>query len=161
MGTPNRTDFMILFSPGFIYLTVRSEGFEDRKYGRGRGPMLAGKARAYIKVNRREYSPRRRGINVVVIKRTTGKILHFMIWLNWYKVKRSIMIGSLSVPNSSLLYGPLRGTTHELNSPICVLEKRFKRKHFDVKEKPFLLSDQKFWQKFCENGVIKTNFLVL
>ena len=24
----------------------------------------------------------------------------------------------------------------------------------------FLLSDEKFWHKFCENGVIKTNFLV-
>ena len=55
----------------------------------------------------------------------------FIIWLNWSKVERSILIGSLRGQN--LLYGPLRCTTHELNSLICVLEKKFKRKHFDVK----------------------------
>lgn len=55
---------------GFVYVTVRSEGFEDRKNGR----MLAGRARAYIKVNGRERSLRRRGFNVVVINGKTGQI---------------------------------------------------------------------------------------
>ena len=58
-----------------MILTVRSEGFEDRKNRK----MLAGRARAYIKVNRREYSPRRRGFNVVTVNRKTGKILPCLI----------------------------------------------------------------------------------
>ena len=33
----------------------------------------------------------------------------------------------------------LRWTAHELNSLICVLEKKFKRKHCDVKYKPFFV----------------------
>lgn len=51
-------------------MTVRSEGFEDRKNGR----MLAGRARAYIKVNNVEKSLGRRGINVVVISKKTGEL---------------------------------------------------------------------------------------
>lgn len=63
------TNFMICLSSGFVYVTVRSEGFEDRKKGR----MLAGRARAYIKVNGKERSLRRRGFNVVVINGKTGQ----------------------------------------------------------------------------------------
>ena len=56
----------------------------------------------------------------------------FIIWLNWSRVKRSILIGSLSGPGI-LLYGPLRWTAHEVISLIRVLEKTFKKKHFGVK----------------------------
>ena len=56
---------------GYILITVRSEGFEDRRYGR----MLAGRARAYIKVNGREYSRKRRGFDVVIVNRRTGEII--------------------------------------------------------------------------------------
>ena len=52
-------------------VSVRSEGFEDRRYGR----MLAGRARAYIKVNRRDYSRKRRGFDIVVVNRITGNAL--------------------------------------------------------------------------------------
>ena len=58
---------------GYILVTVRSEGFEDRRYGR----MLAGRARAYIKVNGREYSRKRRGFDVVIVNRRTGEIILF------------------------------------------------------------------------------------
>lgn len=60
---------MVCFSSEYIYVTVRSEGFEDKKNGR----TLGGRARAYIKVNGRERSPQRRGFNVIVINRK-GKI---------------------------------------------------------------------------------------
>lgn len=59
-----------LFS-GSILVAVRSEGFEDRRYGR----MLAGRARAYIKVNGRDYSRKRRGFDIVIVNRKTGKAL--------------------------------------------------------------------------------------
>lgn len=59
-----------LFS-GSILVAVRSEGFEDRKYGR----MLAGRARAYIKVNGRDYSRKRRGFDIVIVNRITGNAL--------------------------------------------------------------------------------------
>lgn len=59
-----------LFS-GSILVSVRSEGFEDRRYGR----MLAGRARAYIKVNGRDYSRKRRGFDIVVVNRITGNAL--------------------------------------------------------------------------------------
>ena len=59
-----------LFS-GSILVSVRSEGFEDRRYGR----MLAGRARAYIKVNGRDYSRKRRGFDIVVVNRVTGNAL--------------------------------------------------------------------------------------
>ena len=52
-------------------VSVRSEGFEDRRYGR----MLAGRARAYIKVNGRDYSRKRRGFDIVVVNRITGNAL--------------------------------------------------------------------------------------
>ena len=58
-----------LFSE-FVYVTVNSQGFEDKKNKR----TLAGRARAYIKVNGKEYSPKKRGFNVVVINRKTGEI---------------------------------------------------------------------------------------
>ena len=66
--------------------------------------------------------------------------------LNWSKVKRSILIGSL--------------TAHRLNSLICVLERISKENILTLSRNHFLLSDQKGWQKFCEIGAIKTNFLV-
>ena len=59
-----------LFS-GSILVSVRSEGFEDRRYGR----MLAGRARAYIKVNGQDYSRKRRGFDIVVVNRITGNAL--------------------------------------------------------------------------------------
>ena len=68
------TIVLCLVSSGFVYVVARSEGFEDRKKGR----MLAGRARAYIKVNGKEKSLGRRGFNVVVIERKTGEMLHFM-----------------------------------------------------------------------------------
>ena len=37
--------------------------------------MLAGRARAYIKVNGREYSRKRRGFDVVIVNRRTGEII--------------------------------------------------------------------------------------
>ena len=52
-------------------VSVRSEGFEDRRYGR----VLAGRARAYIKVNGRDYSRKRRGFDIVVVNRITGNAL--------------------------------------------------------------------------------------
>ena len=67
-----------------------------------------------------------------------------------------------------MLYGPLRWTTHEVISLICVLEKIRKaniltlsRNLFPCQTTRALLSDQKVWQKFCKNGVIKTNFRLL
>ena len=62
---------------GYILITVRSEGFEDRRYGR----MLAGRARAYIKVNGREYSRKRRGFDVVIVNRRTGEIILLFVCL--------------------------------------------------------------------------------
>ena len=67
-----------------------------------------------------------------------------------------------------LLCGPLRWTTHEVISLICVLEKIWKanilalsRNLFPCQTTRALLSDQTFWYKFCKNGVIKTNFCLL
>ena len=37
--------------------------------------MLAGRARAYIKVNGREYSRKRRGFDIVIVNRKTGEII--------------------------------------------------------------------------------------
>ena len=37
--------------------------------------MLAGRARAYIKVNGRDYSRKRRGFDIVVVNRITGNAL--------------------------------------------------------------------------------------
>ena len=50
-------------------MRVESQGFVDKKRGR----TLHGRSRAYIRVNRRDYSLHRRGFNVVVIDRRTGK----------------------------------------------------------------------------------------
>ena len=78
------------------------------------------------------------------------KHLSFIIWLNWSKLKRSILIGSLSGP--ILLYEQLRWTAHELTSLISVLEKIFKKRHFGTL---FLVVRPKMMQNFCENGVIE------
>lgn len=58
-----------VFFSGTMSVTVRSEGYEDRRYGR----TLGVRAKAYIKVNGREYSPKRRGFNVVTVNLRTGK----------------------------------------------------------------------------------------
>ena len=50
-------------------MKVESQGFVDKKRGR----TLYGRSRAIIKVNRRDYSLHRRGINVVVLDGRTGK----------------------------------------------------------------------------------------
>lgn len=55
-------------------VTVRSEGYEDRRYGR----MLGVRAKAYIKVNGREYSPKRRGFDIVTVNLQTGKTTPFV-----------------------------------------------------------------------------------
>ena len=57
-------------------MSVISQGFEDRKYGPRRGPVLGGRSRAYIKVNGVEKSLGRRGINVVVISKRTGELFN-------------------------------------------------------------------------------------
>ena len=53
-----------------------------------------------------------------------SQVFYLIKWLNWSRVKRSILIGSLSAPNFA------RWTAHEVISLICVLEKIFERKHF-------------------------------
>ena len=50
-------------------MRVESQGFVDKKRGR----TLYGRSRAYIRVNGRDYSLHRRGFDVVVINRRTGK----------------------------------------------------------------------------------------
>ena len=52
-------------------MRVESQGYVDKKRGR----TLYGRSRAYIRVNGRDYSLHRRGFNVVVISRRTGKFL--------------------------------------------------------------------------------------
>ena len=60
-----------VFFSGTMSVTVRSEGYEDRRYGR----MLGGRCKAYIKVNGRDYSRKRRGFDIVVVNRITGNAL--------------------------------------------------------------------------------------
>ena len=72
-------------------------------------------------------------------------------------MKRGILIGSLSGPNFAIRI--TKWTAHELNSVICVLEKKIKRKHFDqVETFFFLLSEQKILsevlQKWCNKKQI-------
>ena len=50
-------------------MRLESQGFVDKKRGR----TLLGRSRAYIRVNGRDYSPHRRGFNVVLVNRRTGK----------------------------------------------------------------------------------------
>ena len=50
---------------------MQSQGFVDKVRGR----TLHGRSRAYIRVNGRDYSKHRRGLNVVVINGRTGKDL--------------------------------------------------------------------------------------
>ena len=54
---------------GYLRIKVESQGFIDKKFGR----TLYGRSRAYIRVNGRDYSLHRRGFNVIVINRRTGK----------------------------------------------------------------------------------------
>ena len=54
---------------GYLRLSVESQGFVDKKHGR----TLYGRSRAYIRVNGRDYSLHRRGFNIIVINRWTGK----------------------------------------------------------------------------------------
>ena len=56
---------------GYITIQIESQGFVDKKGGR----TLHGRSRAYIRVNRRDYSLHRRGFNVVVINGWNGKDL--------------------------------------------------------------------------------------
>lgn len=57
----------------FIYITVNSQGFDDRKFGRKGGPTLGGAARAIIKVNGKDVARHKRGVNVVSVDPKTGK----------------------------------------------------------------------------------------
>ena len=50
-------------------MSVESQGFVDKKRGR----TLYGRSRAYIRVRGRDYSLHKRGFNVIVINRWTGK----------------------------------------------------------------------------------------
>ena len=54
---------------GYVRVSVEGQGFVDKKRGR----TLYGRSRAIIKVNGRDYSPHRRGFDVVVLNRRTGK----------------------------------------------------------------------------------------
>ncbi|CAH3104485.1 unnamed protein product, partial [Pocillopora meandrina] len=54
----------------FIRVRLESQGFVDKKRGR----TLLGRSRAYIRVNGRDYSPHRRGFNVVLVNRRTGRV---------------------------------------------------------------------------------------
>ena len=57
------------------------------------------------------------------------------------RVKRSILIGSQSSPNFAILKRYSKGNILALSRDLFLVS-----------------SDQKFWQKFCKNGIIKTNF---
>ena len=57
------------FLVGFIRVRLESQGFVDKVRGR----KLYGRSRAYIRVNGRDYSLHRRGFNVVLVSRRTGK----------------------------------------------------------------------------------------
>ena len=66
--------FLVFFGfSAYLRAYVESQGFVDRKRGR----PLHGRARAIIKVNGRDYSLHRRGIDVVVLDGRTGKELMF------------------------------------------------------------------------------------
>ena len=53
----------------YLRVKLESQGFVDKKRGR----TLYGRSRAYIRVNGRDYSLHKRGFNVIVINRLTGK----------------------------------------------------------------------------------------
>ena len=66
------TQFILRFNyllVGFIKVRLESQGFVDKVRGR----KLYGRSRAYIRVNGRDYSLHRRGFNVVLVSRRTGK----------------------------------------------------------------------------------------
>ena len=64
------TYYSVRFFSGKIKIIVKSEGYEDRKKGR----KLYGRCRARIIVNKKDYSPHRRGLNFVVINQFTGEM---------------------------------------------------------------------------------------
>ena len=57
----------------YIYITVNSQGFDDRKFGRKGGPILGPACRAIIKVNGKDFSRHKRGVNVVSVNPKTGR----------------------------------------------------------------------------------------
>ena len=66
------TRFILRFNyllVGFSRVRLESQGFVDKVRGR----KLYGRSRAYIRVNGRDYSLHRRGFNVVLVSRRTGK----------------------------------------------------------------------------------------
>ena len=67
-------------------------------------------------------------------------------FLNWVHIWRP---GRHTPTQNLSIRVPLRGwTAHDVISLICVLEKIFKRKDLDVKQKPFpCQSHHKFWHK--------------
>ena len=66
---------------GRLSFSVESQGFVDKKRGR----TLYGRSRAYIKVNGRDYSPHRRGFNVVVVNYKTGEDVYFYSYEEYFK----------------------------------------------------------------------------
>ena len=46
---------------------------------------MYGRSRAYIKVNGRDYSPHRRGFNVVVVNYKTGEDVYFYSYEEYFK----------------------------------------------------------------------------
>ena len=73
--------------------------------------------------------------------------------------KRSILIGSLSGPNFSIRTAKMDRSRTDLLSWKDI---QTRENVLTLSRNPFfLLSDQNVWQKFCENGVIKTNFVFL
>ena len=60
--------FVCLFVGPFIKIDIRSEGCNDP----GKAPDTCGIA--YIKVNGKDHSPRRRGHNVVIVDAVTGNV---------------------------------------------------------------------------------------
>ena len=66
---------------GRIYLSVKSQGFVDKKRGR----TLYGRSRAYIRVNGKDYSRHRRGFNVVVINYKSGEDMYFYNYGEYFK----------------------------------------------------------------------------
>lgn len=91
-----------VFFSGTMSVTVRSEGYEDRRYGR----MLGGRCKAYIKVNGREYSPKRRGFNVVTVNLRTGTTTPLLV-VKTFNEKKSCWEGSCIGNITSAMQGEL------------------------------------------------------
>lgn len=78
MRSERRTNIELMFNfhslfLEYIYVTVNSQGFDDRKFGRKGGPKLGGAARAIIKINGKDFARHKRGVNVVSVNPKTGK----------------------------------------------------------------------------------------